>query len=297
MENMAIVSRNEITYLPIAWIRPNPYQPRCFFERDSIRDLAESIRQFGVLQPICVRMINSKSYEIIYGERRLRACKNLGIFYIPCVVADICDSDSAVVSLLENIQGNSLNFFEEAKGIYNIIEDYGYSIFETAKILGKKESYVRDKLQILKLPYEFQRDIIDSGLSEEFALAFSEIENEEILKRILIDVIKFDINIKKTKEIIDRVLKKFDFFGDNFDFCEIDDIIIKVLREVGEQKVKFFVGDMKVFTNTIYQAVEIMNKSGVATQCDVIENDKDFEFVIKVSTKSKNLSNNSMKQF
>ncbi len=282
MENMAIVSQNEITYLPVAWIKPNPYQPRYFFERESIKDLAESIRQYGVLQPICVRMLNCHSYEIIYGERRLKACKSLGIFYIPCIVADICDKDSAAISLAENIQGAALNFFEEARGIFNIINDYGYSIQETAKILGKKETYIKEKLEILKLPYECRRDIIEGGLSEEFALAFSEIGNEEILKKILKAVIKFGIGIKKTREIIDRVLKRFIFLGGDIDFCEIDDIVFRVLKESGEQKVKVYVGDMKIFTNTIYQAVEIMNKSGVRTECNIMENDDDMEVVIKI---------------
>ncbi len=281
MENMTVLRENEVVQIPVSWIKPNPYQQRLFFNREALKNLAMSIKQYGVLQPICVRPLNKHSYEIIFGERRLKACKTIDMFYIPCIIADISDKDCAIISLIENIQGETLNFFEEARGILNIMNDYGCSVLEIAEITGKKEKYVVDKLELLKLDYEFRRLIIENNLSEEQARLFVKILNEDILEIVLRGVIEFGLNLKKTNELVNKVLQ-LTYMGNRVDKDDIYEIISKIEKSSGDQKFKVYVKDMRIFTNTICQAVETMNKTGVKTECRFSETEKELNIVIKV---------------
>lgn len=283
MENIAVVIRkNEIVQIPISQIRPSPFQPRAFFDRDDINELADSIRQYGILQPICVRCLNKYSYEIVFGERRFKAAKLADMFYVPCIIADIGDKDSAVISLAENIQKQSLNFFDEAKTIFNLIEDFGCSISEVSKIIGKNERYIINKIKLLRIKYYFRRIIIDNNISEEHTLEIIRIFDDDVIYAVLGCIIKFDLNIKKTKKLIENILKRL-YMGSKVDKQEIEDIVSEINRDNCEQKVKVYVRDLKIFTNTIYQAVETMNKSGVKTMCTFDENDDSLEVYIKVN--------------
>ncbi len=281
MENMTVVRKNEVVQIPVLWIKPNPYQPRFFLNREAINELAESIKQYGVLQPICVRFLNKQSYEIVFGERRLKACKELGMFYIPCIIADVCDRDCAVISLAENTQCHSLNFFEEAFGIFNIVNDYGYDISEVAEILGKKEKYVTDKLELLKLNYEFRRRIIENNISEEHTRLLVKIFEEDILEAVLNGVIKFGLSLKKTEELVDEVLKRT-YMGGRVDKTDVEDIIYKIEQAKDDQKIKVYFKDMRIFTNTIFQAVDTMNKMGVKTECHFDETENELNIAIRI---------------
>jgi len=282
MENMAVVVRkNEIVQIPVSQIKPSPFQPRAFFDRETVDELADSIRQYGVLQPICVRSLGKYSYELVFGERRLKACKEAGMFYVPCVIADICDRDSAVMSLIENIQKENINFFDEARAIFNLINDYGYTVQQIAIMLGKKEKYIFSKLKLMKLKYEFRRQIIDNGISEEQTGEIVKIFDDNVLSLVLNKVIKLGLNLRKTRELVERVLKKL-YMGYSVDEWDIDDIISKIERSNGEQKIKVYIKDLKIFTNTIYQAVETMNRSGMRTFCEFDDSQGNLEIRIIV---------------
>ncbi len=281
MENMTIVRKNEVTQLPISWIRPSPYQARYFFDINEVNDLAKSIKQFGVLQPICVRKLNAQSYEVVFGERRLKACKAIGLFYIPCIITDIGDRDCAAVSLIENIQCEKPDFFETAKGIYDVMSDYGYSTFEIAKIMGKDESYVLNKLQLLNMQYEFRRDIIENGISENQVIDLIRIKDSSVIKMVLDKIILFELNPKKTKILVDEVVKIINM-GRYVEVGDIDDIISKIDKANVNQKIKIYIKDIKFFTNTICQAVDTMNLAGVKTECKFNEDDDNLEVRIKV---------------
>ena len=277
-----MVRKNEIIQLPVSWIKPNPFQPRCFFERESINDLADSIRQFGVLQPVCVRSLNKESYEIVFGERRLKACKLAGLFYIPCIIADISDGDCAIISLIENIQSRPLDAFEIADGINNTLKDFALNTSQIAGFLGKKKSYIINKLDMLKLGYKFRRFITDNDLSDEYIMEFIKISDENVLEIVLNKVIDFDINLKKTKKIVELILNRM-AFGDKLDENDINDIIAKTEKINIEQKVKVRFDNIKIFTNSIYQIVDMMNNSGVKTECEYIDSDNNIVITLKVN--------------
>ena len=140
-----------ICYIPVHTISVNSYQPRRIYNEDTLEELADSIRQYGVLQPIMVRKMFSGEYELVAGERRLRACKMAGITKIPAIISDLNDRESAVVSLLENIQRENLGFMEEAEAYRNLLYNHGFTQEELAVRLGKAQSSVANKIRLLKL--------------------------------------------------------------------------------------------------------------------------------------------------
>ncbi|MDE6182634.1 MAG: ParB/RepB/Spo0J family partition protein, partial [Eubacteriales bacterium] len=160
-----ISEKREITYLPVAKIIPNPYQPRKIFNQNALVDLAESIKIYGVLEPICVRYIKG-IYEVIAGERRLIASKRAGLLEIPCIITNITDKDSASIALIENIQRENLNFFEEAEGFQNLMVNFGYTQEDISKIVGKKQSTISNKMRLLRLPKDIKATILENNLSE-----------------------------------------------------------------------------------------------------------------------------------
>lgn len=274
MHNMAIVSHNEIIDLPIDRIRPNPYQPRKFFERSTLMELSKSISQYGVMQPISVRFINEKNYEIVSGERRLRASRMAGLFTVPCIIVNVSDRDSAAIALVENIQRENINFIEEAEGYYNLIKDYGYTQEQLSEIVGKSRSAITNKLRILKLDYNTKKRIIENNLTESHARALLKAESIKLREEILDKVIKYGLNVKRTEEMIEEALKKR------------DDTKIEIIKSYGNGKKCF--RDMRLFTNTIKQAVDIMKDAGIETEY-VINNDGElYEINIKVDTSEKN---------
>ena len=161
----------KIIMLDVNEIRPNPYQPRKYFDFASLQELADSIKQNGVMQPISVRVIHGCSYELVAGERRLRAAKMADCTEIPAMIIEASDRESAVYALVENLQRQDLNFLEEAEGYQNLMEDYGMTQEEIALKTGKSQSSISNKLRILKLPKEVKKALVDRKLSERHARA------------------------------------------------------------------------------------------------------------------------------
>lgn len=140
-----------VAYLPVDAIRPNPYQPRRHFDQKALEELAESIKSYGVLQPISVRRQTASIYELVAGERRLRASKLAGLETVPVIVTDFDESDSALVALLENLQREDLSYMEEAQGYAHLINQHRLTQEEVAAKVGKNQSTIANKLRILKL--------------------------------------------------------------------------------------------------------------------------------------------------
>ncbi|MCX8000903.1 MAG: ParB/RepB/Spo0J family partition protein, partial [Leptospiraceae bacterium] len=139
-----------ITYVGIDSIRPNPYQPRKQFNKTSLEELCESIKHYGVLQPINVRKMSSNTYELVAGERRLRAATMAGLKEIPAIIVNVDDNDSAVIALIENLQREDLTYMEEAEGYNNLILDHGFTQEELAQKIGKSQSTIANKIRLLK---------------------------------------------------------------------------------------------------------------------------------------------------
>ncbi len=140
--------QSEIKYIPIDSIKPNPYQPRKDFNKKALEELSQSIKTYGVIQPISVRKLQDNSYELVAGERRLRASELANLKEIPAIIVDYRDKESAMIALIENLQREDLNFIEEAEGYRNLIEDHGFTQQELAEKIGKSQSTIANKLMI-----------------------------------------------------------------------------------------------------------------------------------------------------
>lgn len=258
----------EIIYLPVDKVMPNPCQPRKFFERSQLEDLANSIKEYGVLQPISVRLINGTSYELVSGERRLRASRMAGLETIPAIVININDQDSAALAIIENVQRQDLNFIEEAEGLQNLITDYYFTQESLAERIGKKQSAVANKLRILKLSRNVHNMLIENGLTERHARALLRLPDEKTQIEVTKKIISDNMSVKKTEEFIELINRK---------------IAEKGTKVTVAKKTKPFVKDIRLFTNTIKQAVDLMNEAGVSTTYDCEENKDGYSISIMIT--------------
>ena len=172
-------SERQLRRIRTTQISRNPYQPRKYFEPEAIRELADSIRQYGVLNPLTVRR-TTDGYELIAGERRLRAARAAGLSEVPCLVMSATEEDSSAIALVENLQRRDLDFFEEAAGYRQLIDRYGLTQEEAAHKVGKTQSAVANKLRLLKLSPETMQMIRDGGLTERHARAILRLPTEEV---------------------------------------------------------------------------------------------------------------------
>ncbi|OJT77656.1 nucleoid occlusion protein, partial [Clostridioides difficile] len=193
--------------IPIEDVVPNPYQPRKIFSQVSLEELSNSIKVYGIIQPITVRAKDGK-YELIAGERRLRAAKLAELKTIPAIINNMNDESSAVLALLENLQREDLNFIEEAIGYENLIKEHAFTQQQLAEKLGKNQSTVANKLRILKLPNDIKMKLIENNLTERHARAFLKLPSEDLMQSVLDKVIKNELTVKKTEKLIQDVLEE-----------------------------------------------------------------------------------------
>ncbi|AGX45468.1 nucleoid occlusion protein [Clostridium saccharobutylicum] len=198
---------NEIVKISVDKVVPNIYQPRKCFNEDSIDELSKSIRQYGIIQPLTVRKMG-EVFELVAGERRLRAAKLADLETVPCNVIDITDSESAEIALLENLQREDLNYIEEAEAYYNLINEHNFTQDELAKRMGKKQSTIANKLRLLKLSSKVREICLQNKLTERHSRALLTIPNEELQLKVVQKVIKDGLNVKKTEELINKELLK-----------------------------------------------------------------------------------------
>ncbi len=265
---MATALRNnmEVINIPIDRINPNPYQPRRFFDSSSLTELAKSIKIHGVISPISVRLIGSYSYELITGERRLRASRLAGLKTIPSIVININDQESAIIAVIENLQRQNLNYFEEAEGYKNLMYDYSFTQEDIALKLGKSQSAIANKVRLLRLTKPVQRLLMEHDLSERHARALLKVEREKMQLDILQKVIENGLSVKKTEKLIEQMLKD-----------------TEPASNPKLQRIKRHLKDIRLFTNSIKQTVCIMNESGIKTDYSVSNGEDYFEIKIKVA--------------
>lgn len=254
----------EIVHIPIKNIRPNPYQPRKTFSKRALEELSQSIKEYGVIQPISIRRINDDNYELVAGERRLRAAELVDLESIPSIVLSMKDQDSAIIALIENLQREDLNFIEEAEGFQQLIEDHGFTQQELAQKVGKNQSTVANKLRILRLDTEIKKILLENNLSERHARALLKLHDKELQMAVLEKIIKNDLNVKKTEDLIKGMLED-----------------MTKEEPSNKQNVKSLI-NFRIYLNTIKNAYNAIKDSGI--DAEYIQKDKgDFiEVVVKI---------------
>lgn len=260
-----------ITYIGIDLIRPNPYQPRKQFNKAALEELCESIKQYGVLQPINVRRITTSSYELVAGERRLRAATMAGLREIPAIVVKIDDNDSAVIALIENLQREDLSYMEEAEGYNNLITEHHFTQEELAQKIGKSQSTIANKIRLLKLPPLVKKILSDNNLTERHARALLKLHDEQLQLKVLKHVCEKGLNVKRTEELVERAIQKYTREESG--------------RE-GEKKFTRAIKDIRIFVNTIRQAIDLMKKSGVNARAAQLDRGEYIEFIIRIPKKN-----------
>ena len=200
---------NEIYQLRVDSIRPNRSQPRAVFDNNAIIRLADSIRRYGILQPLTVRPTEDDdlyAYELIAGERRLRAAKMLGYFTVPCVIMATDESTSAEMAIIENLLREDLNMFEQAYGFQKLIENHSLTQDEVARRMSLSQSAVANKLRLLKLSFEEQKLILETNLTERHARALLKIDDKDLRLELIREFAAEKMNVRQSEEYIDGLL-------------------------------------------------------------------------------------------
>ncbi len=195
-----------VMFLPARTIRPNPAQPRKVFREDALAELADSIRQHGILQPLSVRRTGG-GYELIAGERRLRAAQMAGLGEIPCIVMTMDERESSLAAMVENLQRQDLDFVEEARGISRLMSEWSMSQEQTARMLGKSQSAIANKLRLLRHSEEVLDALRQNGLTERHGRALLKLEREEEKLAAIDEIVRQNMSVARTEKYIQELLE------------------------------------------------------------------------------------------
>lgn len=262
-ENVA--NTNGVEWINSSQIVPNPYQPRKNFTEDALTDLAASIQEYGILQPLLVRK-TAAGYELIAGERRLRASKLAGLTEVPVLIREMNEKETAEIAMIENLQREDLHFLEEAEGFAQLLQNFGFTQEVLAERMSKSQSTVANKLRLLKLSPEIRQEIFTAGLTERHARALLRVPDEKQQNNILQAVIEKDLNVRETEELIKKYL---------------DGEPVKSKR-----RVQGLIRDVRIYLNTIDQLTKQMKESGLKVKVSR-EQSEDFITVKMVIPKNK----------
>ena len=210
-----------------------------------------------------LRKMGENKYELVAGERRLRAAKKIGLAEVPVIVIDITDKDSAAIALLENLQREDLNYIEEAEAYFNLIKDHCYTQEQLAEIIGKKQSTIANKIRILKLDSEFRKILLYNKLTERHARALLKLPTKELQGKVLNIIVSRGLNVKKSEEFIEKELLKI--CGSKVEF-------------IGKKKIKGIFSP-KVYINTLKQ---VFDKYGVQAQYSAKDTDESIQIIVTI---------------
>lgn len=259
-----LTTKNRVLSVSVDAIQKNPNQPRKIFEEGALFELAESIRACGIIQPLTVRKLNDNTYELIAGERRLKAARLIGLKEVPVLVMNVNEDASALIALIENLQRKDLTFFEEAVSYDRLIREFAYTQDELALKLGKKQSTIANKLRLLRLGDDIKARVIEYQLSERHCRALLRLEKEELRVKVLNAIIQRNLNVAETEQYIDRLISE------------------TASRQKKEKRMIPLFKDIRIFSNTVKQAVEMMNKAGVSADSKKKETEEYIEYVIRI---------------
>ena len=196
-----------VVFLPARSIRPNPAQPRKVFRADALEELSDSIRRHGILQPLSVRR-SGIGYELIAGERRLRAAQMAGLSEIPCIIMQMDDRESGMAAMIENLQRQDLDFIEEAQGIANLMNLYDMNQEQTARMLGKSQSAVANKLRLLRHSDSVLSALRETGLTERHGRALLRLGSEEEKLSAIAEIARQGMSVARTEKYIEALLSR-----------------------------------------------------------------------------------------
>ena len=253
-----------VQYVPVEEIVPGPLQPRQHFSREGLEELRDSVARYGVLQPLTVRQKGVR-FELIAGERRLRAAKMAGLYEVPCIIMDVDMESSGIIALIENIQRRDLDFIEEAEGIYRLIRLFGLSQEQVARRLGKSQSAVANKLRLLRLPEDVLARIRAGGLSERHARALLRLEEPEMQRQAVDFIIDQQMNVAAAETYIDRLCAP-----------------APEKRPAAPQKRRgvFILKDLRIFLNSLDRSIDLMRSGGI--DADLSREETDSELILTV---------------
>ena len=252
----------QIQLIPHENIYPNPRQPRVRFDYIELENLASSIRANVILQPINVRPLENDRFELISGERRLRAARITGITKIPCIVMDVSDEQSALFAIIENVQRQNLDFFEEAVAIERLMTEHNLSQEDIGRKLGKAQSTLSNKLRLLRLPEEMRDRIVVASLTERHARALLTLPDNSARNRALDIIIERHLTVSESERLIKDILRR--------------------RKEPVKPPIKVF-KDMRIFINTLNHAVDSIRRAGIEADTAKSETDEYFEYVVRIS--------------
>jgi len=270
-DNPAADKSRQLVELPVAKIRPNPYQPRTAFDEESIAELAQSIRQVGLLQPLLVRRVGD-AYELVAGERRLRAVTSLGLTRVSCIVQqEVMDETSAVMALIENLQREDLHYLEEAQCYASLLETYGLTQEGLAERVGKSQSSIANKLRLLKLSDEVKSAMTEARLSERHARALLKLNDDRSRLDFVKKISERGLSVKETEQLVEKTLNRL--YDEKADGAKPRPVIIRLIR------------DYRIFMNTINDAVNALRESGMTVEVEQEDRADGVDISIRVTRK------------
>ena len=237
--------RGSIVWLPVEEIAPNPVQPRKQFEEKALEELSQSIRSYGILNPLTVRCRGGK-YELVAGERRLRAARLAGLTEVPCILLDVNMEDASLIALVENLQRKDLDFIEEAIGLSRLIRMFGMSQEEAARRIGKSQSAVANKLRLLKLPRDVLESLRDNGLSERHGRALLRLTDPNAQRMALAVMAESGMTVAAAEAYVDALLKGED-----------------AAEAKPGQKRTMILKDVRIFLNSLNRSLDLMKQGGI----------------------------------
>lgn len=268
LKSQTALRRGGIVYLRTDELTPNPVQPRKRFDDESLEELSGSIKSYGILNPLTVRLRCGK-YELVAGERRLRAAKLAGLEEVPCILIDVNMEDASLIALVENLQRRDLDFIEEALGISQLIRMFGMSQEEAARRIGKSQSAVANKLRLLKLPSDVLESLRQNGLTERHGRALLRLPNPVAQRSALEYIVDNGLTVAATDAYIDALLSAPEE-------AEQKD------EEKPEKRRTFVLKDVRVFLNTLSRSIDLMKQGGIDAGIQREETDDSLILTISI---------------
>ncbi|MDR1217410.1 MAG: ParB/RepB/Spo0J family partition protein [Oscillospiraceae bacterium] len=269
VKKRGLFETGQVVYLKIGEISADSETPRRDMPPGAMRELVSSVSKYGVLQPVSVRRADA-GYELISGERRLRAAVLAGLEDIPCIVMDVSEQESTALVLVDNLQRRGLDFMEEARALSRLINLYGYSQEETARLVGRSQPAVANKLRILRLPDEVIVSLRAANLTERHARALLRLKGDNAISSALAEIIRRGYNVAQTDEYIDELLSTENAARMQIGTGHSAQIHSQESpRESAHSEIAIAHGHIRFFVGTLRRGIKLLQKAGVAARYDV----------------------------